>query len=159
MKAKHHFWSSLALGGLCYYLTTSPAAFSGAMVGGFLIDADHVADQLWSIYQGAPHTQTPPPLSAHPNGWRAFLTRYVRRRKLVRMPLLLHAYEWLSLLLLLTLLAPTPFRIGLLAGYALHLALDLYRHHNEFLSPLFYSLLYRLAHGFRRDQLIKTGYR
>jgi hypothetical protein len=52
----------------------------------------------------------------------------------------------------------TPFLIGLLSGYVLHLSLDMLRHHYEFRSPFFYLLSYRLFHGFRRDQLIKTDY-
>jgi hypothetical protein len=54
MKAKHHFWSSLAAGGALYWATGSSAALAGSMVGGFLIDADHIIDQLWSIRHGAP---------------------------------------------------------------------------------------------------------
>ena len=49
MKAKHHFWSSLAAGGALYWATGSSAALVGSMVGGFVIDADYIIDQLWSI--------------------------------------------------------------------------------------------------------------
>jgi len=64
----------------------------------------------------------------------------------------------LTILTVLTLVLRTPFVIGLLSGYALHIALDLSRHHHEFRSPLFYLLLYRLTHRFRRDELIKPEY-
>jgi hypothetical protein len=39
MKAKHHFWSSLAARGALYWATGSSAALTGSMVGGLLIDA------------------------------------------------------------------------------------------------------------------------
>jgi len=52
----------------------------------------------------------------------------------------------------------TPFTTGLVAGYLLHIALDLIRHHHEFRSPLFYLISYRLARGFRRERLIKPEY-
>src|SRR6266850_882151 len=54
VKAKHHFWSSLAAGGALYWATGSSAALAGTILGGFLIDADHIIDQLWSIRHGAP---------------------------------------------------------------------------------------------------------
>jgi len=43
MKAKHHFWSSLAAGGALYWATGSSAALAGSMLGGFFIDSDHIS--------------------------------------------------------------------------------------------------------------------
>ena len=54
MKAKHHFWSSVVTGGVLYWATGSVTAFTGAIIGGFLIDSDHIIDQMWSIRYGAP---------------------------------------------------------------------------------------------------------
>lgn len=157
MKAKHHFWSSLATGGALYWATGSGAALAGVMVGGFLIDADHVIDRLWSAYHDAPYRRNSRTPDSAPAS-TAWLARLLRRRKLVRLPLLFHSYELLAALAVLTAMARTPFLTGLLAGYALHLALDLYRHYHEFRSPFFYLLSYRLARGFRRDKLIKSRY-
>jgi hypothetical protein len=158
MKAKHHFWSSLAVGGVLYLSTKSIAAFTGTMLGGFFIDADHLVDQLWSIYKGAPHTKNSSALAAQQNGIRGWLARYLHRRKLTRLPLIFHSYELVAALFVITLLLRTPFLTGLFVGYLLHLALDLYRHFDEFRSPFFYSLSYRLKHGCRRDRLVKSLY-
>lgn len=158
MKAKHHFWSSLVAGGALYWVTGSSAALAGSMLGGFLIDSDHVIDQLWSIVKGAPLMKESDSNKAGENDSRGWITRYVRRRKLVRLPLIFHSFELLAALIILTLYFRTPFLIGFTSGYALHLSLDLIRHHNEFRSPFFYLLLYRLLHGFRRDRLIKSEY-
>jgi len=154
MKAKHHFWSSLAAGGVVYWTTGHPEALAGAMVGGFLIDADHIIDQLWSIRYGAPLRRELKRYSGQENLW----VRLFAPRKLIRLPLIFHSYELLVLLAALTTKLRTPFLIGLLSGYVLHLALDLIRHHHEFRSPLFYLLSYRLALAFRRDLLIKPEY-
>jgi hypothetical protein len=159
MKAKHHFWSSLALGGVCYISSRSPAAFAGVMIGGFMIDADHVVDQLWSIYHGAPHTHSSSAMAAKQGGLRGWIARFIRRRKLTRMPLILHSYELMLLLFASTFIWRTAFLLGLSLGYLLHILLDLYRHHNEFLSPFFYSIFFRMARGFRRERLIKSDYR
>src|SRR5262245_36124195 len=132
MKAKHHFWSSLAVGGVLYFVTDSWSAAIGTMLGGFVIDADHIVDQFWSIYEGARPLTKRAAQEAEQQGLRGFLARYFRRRKLIRLPLLLHAYEWLTALLVITLIVRTPFVIGLLAGYALHLGLDMWRHYREF---------------------------
>lgn len=161
MKAKHHFWASLAAGGALTWATGSSAALTGAMLGGFLIDSDHVLDQLWSIRAGAPLTRLAARQQARSESKsraRAWITRYVRRRKLVRLPLIFHSYELLALLVALTITWRTPFLIGLTTGYALHLACDLIRHYHEFRSPVFYLLLYRLSRRFRRDRLIKPEY-
>ncbi len=154
MKAKHHFWSSLAAGGALYWATGSSAALAGSMLGGFFIDSDHVIDQLWSIVKGAPLTKE----SASNKASRGWFTRYVRRRKLVRLPLIFHSFELLAALIILTVYFRTPFLIGFTSGYALHLSLDLIRHYHEFRSPFFYLILYRSLHGFRRDRLIKSEY-
>ena len=161
MKAKHHFWSSLAAGGALYWATGSSAALAGSMIGGFLIDADHIIDQLWSIRHGAPlrreriHKDLG---SSTGGGARRWLVSLFRPRKLVRLPLVFHSYELLAVITILTLSLRTPFLVGLLFGYALHISLDMIRHHHEFCSPLFYLLSYRLSQRFRRDQLIKPEY-
>ena len=100
MKAKHHFWSSLAIGGALYWSSGSPAALMGAMTGGFLIDSDHLIDQLWSIRLGAPHMRGASgsgPKKAPAIPW---FERYIRRRKLLRMPLIFHSYELLAALVI-----------------------------------------------------------
>ena len=158
MKAKHHFWSSLAAGGALYWATGSSAALAGSMLGGFFIDSDHVIDQLWSIMKGAPFMKQSASNKADNNDSRGWATRYLRRRKLVRLPLVFHSFELLIALIILAAYFRTPFLIGLTSGYALHLSLDLIRHHHEFRSPFFYLILYRSSQGFRRDRLIKPEY-
>lgn len=160
MRPKHHFWSSLAAGGALYWTTGSSASLAGAMLGGFLIDADHIIDQLWSIRYGAPLRRTIKHrfVMLKAGGTRAWLVDRVRPRKLLRLPLIFHSYELLGAVAILTLCLSTPFLLGLLTGYVLHLSLDLFRHHHEFRSPLFYLLIYRLSRRFRRDQLIKSEY-
>lgn len=152
MKAKHHFISSLAAGGALYYVTGSGAALAGSMLGGFFIDGDHFIDQLWSIYRRAPYLEGSAAKS------HSLFARYLRRRKLVRLPLIFHSYELLAALVILAASLRTDFLIGLVAGYVLHLSLDLVRHHHEFRSPFFYLLLYRMAQGFRRERLIKPEF-
>lgn len=160
MKAKHHLWSSLAAGGALYWATGSSAALGGALAGGFLIDSDHVIDQLWSIRHGAPfrRERRQDDNSGATRGMRAWMVNQLRPRKLLRLPLVFHSYELLAAIAIITGYLRTPFLIGLLSGYALHLSLDLLRHHHEFRSPFFYLISYRLAHGFRRDELIKADY-
>ena len=162
MKPKHHFWSSIVAGGALYWATGSSAALAGAIVGGFVIDADHIIDQFWSVRHGAPFRREPgsngPGNDSAIGHTRAWLVNHLRPRKLLRLPLIFHSYELVAVITVLTLNFRTPFLIGLLSGYVLHLALDMIRHHHEFRSPWFYSLSYRLAQGFRRDQLIKPEY-
>ena len=160
MKAKHHFWSSLAAGGALYWATGSSAALAGTMVGGFLIDSDHIIDQLWSIRHGAPFRKDriSDDAAKASRATRDGFVSHLRPRKLLRLPLIFHSYELLVAITVATLYLRTPFLIGLMSGYVLHLSLDLLRHHHEFRSPFFYLMSYRLSQGFRRDRLIKADY-
>jgi len=153
MKARHHFVSSAVAGGVLYYATGSLSALVGAMVGGFLIDGDHIIDQIWSRKADALE-----PAEGKDSGQGGFAARYLRRRKLLRLPLVFHSYELLTAILIVAFFFRTPVLTGLAVGYAIHLSLDLYRHHHEFRSPLFYFIVYRMSMGFRRDRLIKTQY-
>ena len=161
MKAKHHFVSSLAAGGILLAVTGKVSVLSGTLVGGFLIDLDHVIDRLWSrkvlaTEHGSDETEGAATISS---GSLSSLTRRILgSRKLLRLPLVFHSYELLVVLAIATLVTRNAFLIGLVVGYALHLALDLYRHHHEFQSPLFYMLTYRMAQGFKRERLIKPRY-
>jgi hypothetical protein len=160
MKPKHHFWSSVVAGGALYWSTGSASALTGAMIGGFLIDSDHVIDQIWSIRYGAPFRRPRhgDEIDNRPESPIRWVMNLLRPRKLLRLPLVFHSYELLVLIIIITLVLRTPFLIGLLAGYVLHLSLDMIRHHREFNSPFFYLISYRLAQGFRRDCLIKREY-
>jgi membrane-bound metal-dependent hydrolase YbcI (DUF457 family) len=158
MKAKHHFWSSLAAGGALYWATGSSAALAGTMLGGFAIDADHIIDQVWSIRHKAPLRRKQSAEHRPGNGARTSWLNFLRPRKLLRLPLIFHSYELLAVIAVLALSWRTPFLLGLLSGYVLHIALDMIRHYHEFRSPLFYSLWYRLTQNFRRDRLIKLEY-
>jgi hypothetical protein len=158
MKAKHHFWSSIVTGGALYWATGSISALTGSMIGGFLIDSDHIIDQIWSIRHGAPFRRREREIGSRSGSPKRWVMNLLRPRKLLRLPLVFHSYELLTLIIITTVILRTPFLIGLSAGYAIHLTLDMIRHHHEFNSPFFYLISYRLAQGFRRDYLIKREY-
>ncbi|MEW6130926.1 MAG: hypothetical protein AB1757_28100 [Acidobacteriota bacterium] len=158
MKAKHHFWTSLLTGSGLYLLSGSWTSIAGALVGGFLIDADHIVDQLWSIKRHSPHMKKIPEMSPKQFSLKTLYIKFLRRRKLLRLPLIFHGYEFLLLFTVLLFSIKSPFFIGFFVGYGLHLGLDLYRHAHELKSLWFYSLAYRAYHGFKREQLVKENY-
>lgn len=159
MKPKHHFWSSVVAGGALYWATGSVSAFTGAIIGGFLIDSDHIIDHMWSIRHGSPFRRPQRDgIESRPESKMSGVLNLLRPRKLLRLPLVFHSYELLILMIIITVILQTSFLIGLSAGYVLHLSLDMLRHHHEFNSPLFYLISYRIAQGFRRDCLIKREY-
>jgi hypothetical protein len=171
MKVRTHLWTSVALGSGLWLATGSSSALGGAIVGGVLIDADHLFDQAWSIRCGAPYRKrgkepanlrdTKSNISSSKTStksWPDSVKDWFRLRKLVRLPLIFHSYELLTVAIAAAAILKTPVMLGLVTGYALHLALDLIRHHHEFQSPAFYLLLYRLTVGFHRDRLIKPEY-
>src|SRR5262249_40142363 len=97
-------------------------------------------------------------IESRPGSKMSWVMNLLRPRKLLRLPLVFHSYELLVLIIIIAAVLRTPFLIGLLAGYVLHLSLDMLRHHHEFNSPFFYLISYRRAQGFRRDCLIKREY-
>jgi len=167
MKVRTHLWTSVVVGSGLWLATRSSSALVGAIVGGVLIDADHVFDHFWSIRHGAPYRR-PAKEAGELQGaessasstmfWLDSARDWFRLRKLVRLPLIFHSYELLTVAIVAAVILRTPAILGLVTGYALHLTLDLIRHHHEFLSPAFYLLSYRLTVGFRRDRLIKPEY-
>lgn len=158
MKAKDHLWTSVLAGSCLYIINGSMLSIIGALAGGFLIDADHVLDQLWSIRQGSPHMRKNTGTTVAKHKFAYFYSRFIKRRKLVRLPLIFHGYEYAILLSFLLLKIQTPFFTGFVVGYCLHLVLDLYRHFHELNSPLFYSIIYRSVFGFKRERLVKAEY-
>lgn len=163
MKVRTHLWTSVAAGGGLWWATGSSSALLGAVIGGVLIDADHVIDQIWSIRHRAPCVKAAGTrvgvATAGPAGERqSSPVDWFRRRRLIRLPLVFHSYELLATAIVVGAVVRTPMVLGLVTGYAVHITLDLIRHHHEFRSPLFYLLLYRLSLGFRRDRLIKPEY-
>jgi hypothetical protein len=178
MKVRTHLWTSVVVGSGLWLATRSSSALVGAIVGGVLMDVDHVFDQVWSIFHGAPYkrpgkeaelqgadlstsSSMPSNISSNTSSninWLDSARDWFRLRKLVRLPLIFHSYELLTVAIVAAVILRTPAMLGLVTGYALHLALDLIRHHHEFLSPAFYLLSYRLTVGFRRDRLIKPEY-
>lgn len=158
MKAKHHFWSSVAAGSALYWATGSGTALIGTMVGGFLIDLDHLLDQAWSIKHGARYRKATAQRLSGKEAMPNWFVDFLRPRQLLRLPLVFHSYELLAIMGVIAFEVRTPFWFGILLGYALHISLDLFRHHREFSSPLFYFVSFRLLRGFRRDRLIKPEY-
>jgi len=164
MKAETHLWTSLLAGGAIALATKSPVPIGAALIGGFAIDADHLIDQVWSnaVARRTGRNKSPDRETGNSGEGKNLIAggivRLIKRRPLLRLPLVFHSYELLLVALVVLAFYRTPFIEGLVIGYALHLSLDWIRHHHEFQSPMFYLIAYRASRGFDRNRLIKPEY-
>ena len=131
-----HLVTTAIAGGAVLASTGSIPLTAGLVVGGFLIDVDHVVDYLLVERR---RELTPD----------AFL-RYYTEGHARRMVLALHSYEVFLALAALAWWLGSVWVAGYLAGGAMHLALDI--GFNGRLTPrnifAFYSFGFRWAHGF-----------
>lgn len=138
-----HLATAVALSATGYAATGSLELSAGAFAGAFLIDVDHYLDYLTVEGQW----RRPGPL--------AFLSYYFGHR-FRRVVLPLHSLELMGLLALFAVAWPRGALLGYLAGAWLHLVLDILVNGEHLLRRplLFYSVLYRAAHGFAAETLL-----
>ena len=131
-----HLVTTAIAGGAVLAATGSVQLTMGLVLGGFLIDVDHMVDYLLVERRSE---LTP----------AAFL-RYYTEGRMRRLVLALHSYEALLAVAALAWWLDSLWLAGYLAGGAMHLALDI--GFNGRLTPknifAFYSFGFRWAHGF-----------
>jgi len=142
MKAIVHVYSSAALGGVVYIVTSSQVASVSAFLSGILIDIDHIFDFL--IF------------SREKFSVRNFFSWCDDGRwEKISMPF--HSYELYLLLVITTYYFPNNMLLGFLFGLGLHLVLDqIWNCHlrKELrLFKYFYFLSYRFYTGFHKSKL------
>jgi len=108
-------------------------AATGILVGGILIDLDHILEYL--LHFGLPFRR------------RTFF-KAAREHIYPRYYLFAHSWELCGLLWLLAALTCRPFLWGLAGGSSLHLILDQLGNPCHFFT---YSFLWRAGHGFRTE--------
>lgn len=138
MKASRHAALSVPVSAAVFALSRSIPAAIAVMVGGVLIDLDHVFDYVREY------------------GFRIdiahfFETFYHTRYR--RIVLLFHAWElMIALGLIASATGWNPWLWGLTIGASTHLALD---QTFNYTRPGSYFLLWRLAKGFQREKIIR----
>ena len=131
-----HLLTTVLAAGAGLVATGSVPVAVGVVAGGFLIDTDHLVDYVLVERR---RELTP----------AAFLRHYIEGHTR-RVVLVLHSYELCLALAALAWWLDSAWLAGYLAGGAMHLGLDIV--FNGRLTPknifAFYSLGFRLAHGF-----------
>lgn len=146
MHPKGHLVTTAAAASAAYAATGSLPLVAGIGLGGFLIDLDHYFDYVAFERQ----------YSLDP---RRFL-RYYLGCQCERAVLLLHSYELMAALAVIALLSGSVALLGYLLGGALHLTLDVIFNARVLREPVrFYSIAYRLRHGFEARALLRPGVR
>lgn len=140
-----HLVTTVAACAVAATTTESWPLVAGIAAGGFFIDVDHAID-----YVAFERQRDLRPAS--------FLHYYVDGRVKLTV-LMLHSWELFAALTVLAWITAAPWLVGYLLGSSMHIALDLI--FNGRYTPnsiaLFYSFLYRAAHGFDAHRLLGTG--
>jgi len=130
MEPETHLFVSAALASAVYFFTTSIPAAVAAFAGGFLLDLDHFFDFMIFKKRLVLDSQ--------------FFTLYFRKTGYLF--ILLHSYEMVLALWVLAFLTDSILVLGFAVGVTLHMLMDVVGNH---LDKRVYSLIFRLANGFR----------
>lgn len=135
MRARYHAAFSMGTGFLGWALSRSWGLTLGIMMGGVIIDLDHLVDYIVHY------------------GWRLDIRRFFRASycgEYERALLFLHAWELWLLVGCAALIFPRQWLAGLALGWGLHLLLDQVMNRPV---PGAYSLIYRWKRRFRYEVL------
>ncbi len=139
MKPEYHLFVSAALSSVFYLMTGSVEGSVASFVGGFLIDTDHFLD-FWLYKKRITYTNE-------------FFGKYYEKFGKVFIPL--HSVELLWLAYLAQVLTGSVILLGLCAGMAVHLIMDIIGNKN--VSPFTYFLFYRALNRFERARLRRNA--
>ncbi len=132
-----HVAASTVVAGITYSLNHSLAMVAGVFIGGVLVDLDHLPD-YWREH-----------------GFSINIVHFMEvcnNYGLRQIYLLFHSYELLLVSMVVALFMHSLFMWGLVAGYALHMALDQAGNHAE---PMTYFLFYRRSKKFHQASLLE----
>ncbi len=144
MKLSHHIAASTVLGGGMYASSGSPVLAISAFISGVLIDLDHVVDYLF--FANDKFTV------------RNFFTWY-HKNLWDRFAVVLHSWELMFLLTVLSCLFQHPVIIGIASGACLHMLMDQIANSRTVpLHRFFYFFAFRMSKGFQRKLiLVESG--
>lgn len=140
MRASHHVVISVAVSGVLLATRHSVALSAAVLIGGVLIDVDHVAEYLF--------------IAKKPFSLRRFFATFYEGR-LERVHIFLHSWELMFALLAAAILTGwNPLVAGLFIGMSCHLLLDQICNRPR---PLGYFLAYRALKGFSYRLIFPHG--
>lgn len=137
MKPEYHLFVSAALSSVFYLMTGSVAGSVASFLGGFFIDLDHFVD-FWTYKRRITYS-------------KEFFGKYFEKFGRVLIPL--HSVELLWLIYLVQVATGSVILLGLCAGMAVHLVMDMIG--NIDLNPFSYFLFYRIINRFSRPRLAR----
>jgi hypothetical protein len=135
MQPEYHLFVSAGLASVFYLLTGSVTGSVAVFFGGFFIDFDHFID-FWMYKRKVTYTNE-------------FFSKYHMRFGKVLIPL--HSVELLWVMYMVQMLTGSVLLLGLCAGMAVHLVMDMF---GNGLNPFSYFLFYRLINRFDKDRLL-----
>jgi len=141
MSPQSHVALTLPAAAAIHLVFRSPMATLCFVVGGILVDIDHLFDHFI--------------LFRKTGGIRGMIS-WCEQHAWERIVILIHAWELLALFLFLALWQKHILLLSFVLGWAFHLALDQYWNPRACpLHPLFYFLVFRAWKGFTREGLIR----
>lgn len=145
MTIRAHIYSSAFLGGFLLWITHSLQVALFSLLGGVLIDVDHLFDFI--IFSGRKASVK-----------NFFL--WCEQAKWERVTVIFHSYELFLIMSVIVYYFPNAALVGFLCGMGLHLCLDQIgnRYFNKVfsLNQFFYFITYRIKSGFKKENMVVT---
>ena len=138
MRPIWHILSSLVLGVIIFFFTREIIASLIAFLAGVFIDLDHLID-FWASE----------PENAFSVKQFFYMDKHLKSKGDHYTFIFFHAWEWVIILVILTLYYSNIYFVSFVLAVALHLALDsINNHFFEEENQLVYSIIFRAFHKF-----------
>lgn len=144
MSPDKHILSGIVLGTGTYIVTKDITLAGASALSAFMCDVDHILE--YAVYCSL--------YKVKPSRKEFFSGSYFETKD--RIVILFHGYEYLLIMLILTLMTHNTLVIGILLGYTLHMILDTIGNDCTFLG---YCIIYRLKVHFKLDKICVKGKR
>lgn len=142
MRLGAHIVTTLTISSIIYFIYNSFSVFIACLVGGILIDIDHLLD--YYLHRGADLRLKNFFNWCYKNEWQTLI-------------LFFHSVELIFIFwLIISIYDLGLFWIGLAVGISQHIVLDIV-FNSEMINVFSYFFLYRLVKGFSREYIMRRG--
>lgn len=142
MRLKGHIIITLTISGILYFIYNSFSVFISSLIGGILIDIDHLLD--YYIHRGMDFKIRDFFNWCYENQWDTLI-------------LFFHSIELMFILwLIISIFNLGIFWIGLAIGISQHIILDII-FNSEMINIFSYFFIFRFIKGFRREYIMRRA--
>lgn len=143
MKLKSHIVATITISSIVYFIFNSFSAFISSLIGGILIDLDHLLD--YCIHRGINFNVKNFFIWCYNNQWNTLIVFF-------------HSFELILIFWLAIFIFNLGiFWIGLAIGISQHIILDVLGN-RDMINLHSYFFIFRLTKGFKKEYILREDY-